>query len=149
MQESRVSLFKQFILPRMAAMESHGRTRMSYPHFHPIAKLPLCLRRWYANSALRALLGELYAFRRRIRWVLQIREAEIHCRPEKVRDWMDTCAVSEPYTRDYSAYMQGVWDRHPFLSIFDSLLLTEAWNSGAESGARVNISHSQVKGANS
>jgi len=49
------------------------------------------------------------------------------------------------YKSDYIPYMQQMEALHPFLSIFDRLLLTQAWKAGLESGIRIGMSQSQDK----
>ena len=47
---------------------------------------------------------------------------------------MESSPVGGPCTHDYIVYMQQISARFPSLSIFDRLLLTEAWKAGLESG---------------
>jgi hypothetical protein len=135
--------------PHTAAMEFRAFEDNAYPHHHPISNSFSNLRRWYAQSALRILSMEIYALPHRIQAALKIRAAERSGRPGKVLAWMDACAVTGLGTRDYTAYIQQVWDQHQFLTLFDILLLTEAWKSGAASSALLNTSHNQVNSENS
>jgi hypothetical protein len=109
--------------------------RLNLP-LHPKANLFSSLRRWYLFSALRVLLTEIHALSYRIQRTLQIREVELLRGKEKVRNWMDGCAVSGPCTHDYIAYMRQIEEENPFLSIFDRLLLSHAWKAGLESGVQ-------------
>ena len=143
-----INTAKRLGRPHTAAMEYRVCEDNAYPRHHPISNSFLNLRRWYAQSALRILSMEICALPHRIQAALKIRAAERSGRPEKVLAWMDSCGVTGPGTRDYIAYIQQVWDRHQFLTLFDSLLLTEAWKSGAASGALLNTSHNQVNSEN-
>ena len=96
------------------------------------------LHRWFRGSSLRILLLELYSVVHRIRWVLQIREVE-HLRGQaKVRTWLDEALIPPPESRqrDCMRYIEKTLSLHPFLSIFDILLLTKAWKAGSEWSGR-------------
>lgn len=92
------------------------------------------LRRWFHGSALRILLLELYTVTHRIRWVLQIREVERLRGQAKVHTWMDEALIPPPKSRQRACicYIERTLSLHPFLSIFDILLLTKAWKAGSE-----------------
>lgn len=137
------------INPHRVARVSRALPGISSPRFAPISRAFLALRQWYWNSALRLLIAEIRALGPRIRWVLEIREAELLRGKETILDWIDGCAVGGPRTGDYIVYMQQVTARYPFLSIFDNLLLTEAWKAGLESGARADTAQNQVDIENS
>jgi hypothetical protein len=82
-------------------------------------------------------------------WVFEIYEAErLHGRAE-IRKWMASCAVTGPYTHKYILYMQQIEGLYPFLSIFDRILLTQAWKAGSESSAREGTSHDRIEGLRS
>lgn len=92
------------------------------------------LHRWYRYSALRLLLLELCNLVRRIRWVFQIRAVERLGGKDSVRHWMDEALIPAPQSRQrtYIDYMRQIELAHPFLSIFDLLLLSKAWRAGSE-----------------
>jgi hypothetical protein len=119
-------------------------------HLIAVLLFPLVrLRRWYRYSVVRLLLHEIRSVVSRMGWIFEIHEAErLHGRAE-IRKWMASCAVTGPCTRKYILYMQRIEALYPFLSIFDSLLLTEAWKAGSESNVPVGISHGQVEIVNS
>jgi hypothetical protein len=135
--------------PDTAVKESRVRLGISNLPPAPTPRPFLSLRRLYRNSSFRVLCDEIGALGHRIRWVLQIREAESLGHPAEILAWMDGCAVHGPKTRDYILYMQQVRDKCPFLSIFDTLLLTEAWKAGWESSALEGTSHDRIDGLRS
>ena len=133
----------QPINPQKAVKEYRVHLGILSPRPRPIPNLFSTLRCWYFYSALRLCLSEIGALGHRIRRVLEIREVELLRGKETVREWMAGCAVSGPYTPDYMRYMQRTMDDNPFLSIFDSLLLTQAWRAGSESSAPKDTLHGQ------
>jgi hypothetical protein len=118
---------------RIAVAESRDRAGILSFLLRPISTSFSNLQLWYSSSVLPILLNEIYAVCHRIRLVLEIREVEHLRGTETVALWMGRCAVTGRGTPNYIAYIQQVLDRYPFLSIFDSLLLTEAWKAGSES----------------
>lgn len=114
-----------------------------------IATISLRLRRWYFRTALRLLFAEIRALGHHIRWILQIREVELRDGAEGVRLWMQSLPAGGPCTHDYIVYMQQISARFPSLSIFDRLLLTEAWKAGLESGDLFRTSQNQVESCDS
>jgi hypothetical protein len=102
--------------------------------------------RWsHPYRALRLLLWELCSLVHRIRWILQIYAVERLGGKDSIRRWMNSSGVPVAYKSDYIPYMQQMEALHPFLSIFDRLLLTQAWKAGLESGIRIGMSQSQDK----
>jgi len=97
------------------------------------------LRRWFRHSLLRLFVTECGNLGRRIARIQEIREAELGRGKEEVHQWRGSCGVGGPDTRDYIAYMQRIEAEHPFLSIFDRLLLSQAWRTGWESGVQRGI----------
>jgi hypothetical protein len=97
-------------------------------------------RRWFHGSALRILLLELRSLVHRIRWVFQIRAAEHLLGKATVHRWMDEALIPapEPRQRDCIRYIEKTLSLHPFLSIFDILLLTKTWKAGSEWSDRNN-----------
>jgi len=102
------------------------------------------LRRWYRWSSLRLSIEELCNSGHRIVRVLEIHKAERLEGKAEVLAWMAGCAVHGPGTRDYILYMQQTGAEYPFLSIFDRLLLSQAWKAGWESCAQKDIVQNQV-----
>lgn len=134
--------------PQTEAKESHVLPDILNSQFQPKSSFSLMLRRWYFYSALLLSISEIRTLGLRIRRVLEIRRAEMLRGDEKVRAWMDGCAVTGPGTRDYIIYMQRTAEDNPSLSIYDRLLLTEAWKAGWESGARKDTARNQSGTAN-
>ena len=116
-------------------------------HLVAVLLFPLVrLRRWYRYSLLRLLLHEVCSLMYRIGWVFEIYEAE-HLRGKaEVRKWRVSCAVTGPYTRNYILYMQQIEALYPWLSIFDRLLLSQAWKAGLESSVVQDTSHDRIDG---
>jgi hypothetical protein len=108
----------------------------------PISPFPI-LQRWYRTSVLRVLLWEGNAALQRIRWVLEIRAVERLSGKVSVRQWRDQSLVPAAYKSAYIDHMQRTEARHPFLSIFDLLLLSQAWKAGLEYGIRIGRSQNQ------
>jgi hypothetical protein len=50
---------------------------------------------------------------------------------------MDGALIPSAYTSAYIPYMQQTETRHPFLSIFDLLLLSRTWRAGLEYGIHI------------
>jgi hypothetical protein len=98
--------------------------------YFPFARL----RRWYRYSVLRLQLREFCSLAHRIRWVSQIHAVERLRGKESVRLWMDEALMPPPQSRQrtYIDYMRQIESDHPFLSIFDLLLLSKAWRAGSE-----------------
>jgi hypothetical protein len=92
------------------------------------------LRLWYRYSLLRLQLRELCSCAHRILWVSQIHAAERLRGKDSIRQWMDEALIPPPQTRQraYIDYMRQTEMDHPFLSIFDLLLLSKAWRDGSE-----------------
>ena len=109
----------------------------------PKSNAILNLRRWYRHSLLRLFAAECGNLGHRIGRIQEIREAELGCGKEEVHQWRTNCAVGGPDTHDYIAYMQRIEADHPFLSIFDKLLLSQAWRVGWESGVERGILHNR------
>jgi hypothetical protein len=97
--------------------------------YFPFARL----RHWYRYSELRLQLRELGSLMHRIRWVSQIHAAERLRGKESVRQWMDEALIPPPKSRQraYIDYMRQIEMDHPFLSIFDLLMLSKAWRAGS------------------
>lgn len=92
------------------------------------------LRRWYRWSLLRLLLLELRNLIDRIQWVSRIHAAERLRGLDSTRRWMDEALIPPPRSRQhaYIADMREIESKHPFLSVFDLLLLSKAWRAGSE-----------------
>ena len=121
--------------------------RESTSPLHSIACFPLLwLRRWYRYSALRVLLCELRSLTSRMGYIQKISAVERHLDQGEVRAWMDGILDSGSQTDRQAGirYMQHISSRYPFLSIFDRLLLQEAWNAGWVSSAHADTLQSQV-----
>ena len=137
--------------PTAEVKENHVLRRIP-SHVHaPISKrisLSLRLRRWYRHSALRLLLSEIRALGHRIRWVLEIREVELLRGKDSIHNWMNDSLIGGPqsYRLAYTGYMQRIEARYPFLSIFDLLLLAQAWKAGSEWNGRADTWQNQEEG---
>jgi hypothetical protein len=107
--------------------------------------LPVWLHRWYRYSVLRVFLSELRNLPHRIGYIRKISAAERLQGLAEVRAWMDGILDSGFQTdrRTGIQYMQHLSSRYPFLSIFDRLLLQEAWNAGWVSSAHEGTLRSQ------
>ncbi len=103
------------------------------------------LHRWYRYSALRVFLSELHSLPHRIGHIQKISAVERLRGSAEVRAWMDGILDSGFQTdrRVGIQYMQHLSSRYPFLSIFDRLLLQEAWNAGWVSSALSGTSRDQ------
>jgi hypothetical protein len=115
------------------AKKCHGRLDISsLPISIPKTSLVARLQRWYRHSALRVLLAECCSLRHRIRWVLEIRAVERQHGKGSVHEWIyrESVPWRQIYTPAYIRYMQQIEFRHPFLSIFDLHLVSQAWKAG-------------------
>jgi hypothetical protein len=94
----------------------------------------LVLRRWWWSSRARIVSLELCSLVDRIRWLFEIREAELLRGSDRVHTWLRGAQLRPPESRqrDCMAYIEKTRQLHPFLSTFDTLLLVKAWQSGAE-----------------
>jgi hypothetical protein len=95
------------------------------------------LRRWYQNSVLRLFLSEGNSALHRIRWIREIRAVERSDGKDSIRQWRDQSLIPSAYTGAYILHMQQTETRHPFLSIFDLLLLSRTWKAGLEYGIHI------------
>lgn len=121
--------------PTDTTVRVHSQTVSSFPS---IWTSPLLVaRRAYRNSALRVLLSECKSVLPRIRWILDICAVERRRGKDSIRHWMDGALIPSVYATDYMRYMRQVESLHPFLSIFDSLLLTRTWKAGLEYGIHI------------
>jgi hypothetical protein len=109
------------------------------------------LRLWYRYSALRVFLCEIHSLPSRMEYIRKIGAVERLQGPAEVRAWMDGILDSGSQTDKQAGirYMQHISSRYPFLSIFDRLLLKEAWNAGWVSSALSDTSQSQAGSVNS
>jgi hypothetical protein len=100
---------------------------------------------WYRHSVPRLLGAESRALGHRIRWTLQINAVERQHGRDLVREWMGQAPVSgsQNCKRACIHYMQKTESRYQFLSIFDLLLLQQAWKAGSEWNGLVDTSRSQ------
>lgn len=137
-----------FSVPCVSAKQAKGMYVLPGIPPRPIAfySIPLLrLRRWYRRSSLRLLLHDLHSLPYRMGWTLEIYEAGRLRGKVEVRRWAEGCAVGGPYTHEYILYMQQIEDKYPFLSLFDRLLLTEAWKAGSVSGVPLDKRHDRVE----
>ena len=95
------------------------------------------LRHWYRFSALRLLWLEIGSMGHRMRWSLRIRAVKLRRGDAKTRDWMAQAAFLGFgfETTENTRYMQRIETEFPFLTIFERLLLVQAWKSGWETCA--------------
>jgi hypothetical protein len=94
-------------------------------------------RGWYRNSLLRSLLSESSAVLHRSRWIREIRAVERSSGKDSIRHWRDQSLIPSAYADAYILHMQQTETLHPYLSIFDSLLLSRAWKAGLEYGIHI------------
>lgn len=92
------------------------------------------LRRWYHVSVLRLLVEELRSLPERTGCALEMRALEIRGYTGLSRTGMGAPLAFESQSckRAYIRYMQQLQMDHPFLSIFDRLLVAQAWKAGSE-----------------
>jgi len=105
----------------------------------------LTFHHWWRNSALRLLLSEGNSLLRRMKWIREIRAVERQCGKDSIRQWRDQSLVPAAYKAAYIDYMRQTGVRHPFLSIFDLLLLSRTWKAGLEYGIHIGTLRTQEK----
>jgi hypothetical protein len=87
---------------------------------------------WYQSSALRLLIGECRSLVHRSRAALEIRAWERQGRKGtilRLPGWTPL-RRDQSYTHACILDMQQIQAQHPFLSVFDLLLLQQAWRAG-------------------
>lgn len=92
------------------------------------------VRRLYRDSTLYVALHELRNLSRRIRWVADIRAAERLRGSATVHRWLNEALIPPPESRQSACihYIRRTRELHPFLSIFDTHLITKGWIAGSE-----------------
>jgi hypothetical protein len=144
-QNAAYSTATELIKPSRTVMVVNGSRNTSQSRATAQFRL-VWLHRWYRYSALRVFLSEIRSLPHRIGYIRKISAVERLQGPAEVRAWMDGILDSGFQTdrRAGIRYMQHLSSRYPFLSIFDRLLLQEAWNAGWVSSVHADILHSQV-----
>ena len=104
---------------------------------------PVIVRDWYRASVLRLLLAEFCNLCHRIAALREIaaweRRGYMAPRPTKLAP----TSVGGPRKRDYILYMQQLQAQHPFLTIVDHYLVSEAWKAGSEWADHTGTSQTQ------
>jgi hypothetical protein len=83
-----------------------------------------------------------------MRWALEIRSWELQGRKAQLPSLWGAAPVRpcSHCRHGYTAYMQRILDRHPFLSIVDLSLVGEGWKDGWECSSRnAGTSHGQLQ----
>jgi hypothetical protein len=141
---------RQAIPLETGATESRDSRDKSFSPPVPISNpfgLRSRIRRRYRFSVLRLLVTEIRSLGLRSRWSLRIRKAKLQQGDRETTLWMKAALIrgSDEYRRAYIEYMQHVRSEYPFLSVFDRLLLTQAWKAGSEWDDREHISQRQTQ----
>ncbi len=124
--------------PTPIQSETTVRVHVDRSRFPSIERsLSARLLRWYRNSSLRLFLSEIRNLTHRMEWIHEIRAVEHGDGRDSIRQWRDQSLIPSAYTGAYIRHMQQAEGRHPFLSIFDWLLLSRAWKAGLECGIHI------------
>ncbi len=118
--------------------EKAACVRMDTSRFPSIERSPFAkLLRWYRNSSLRLFLSEIRNLTHRMELTREIRAVERGRGKDSIRQWRDQSLIPLAYKGAYMLHMQQMEVRHPFLSIFDWLLLSRSWKAGLEYGIHI------------